>query len=1695
MNVLKFLVRLLKITGIVSLLGTAAWSIGQQKLSPDPDIPPELHATIPEVRSLLDDAQNQIDQGNYPKAADDERQALELATSKAFTPDIALAQAALAGREFRDGKFSQAMELLHSALEGASESSNLVLEADILASISHEDQLKGNLAGAIATLTQALNIAEQSKSPYIRSEVLGQLGWNQFLLGKTDDAKQSLERALDIDRVNGYRTQAAHLVNLTYVLLKQNRIDEAEKTVKQGRDFAIAHSEISTLYFANRAEALLHGVRNEPQQAIAILEKLRQGTLADAAGLGATPVQIHAVLSTPLIHAITLEDLAGGYSVVGKRTEAIATWKELYDYSKSLGMTVTEAEAALRAAELLDKTGDNDTALTFYSAAVDLFEKLDNPTFVRQSLISKSLLLIHAGRGPEALPLEEHLSALANQQHLPTVEFTAYMVMAEIYQNSKEHARALEVLQKATTLIRDGTNAVKLDGKMVLECYSRMAVAYGAVGDSIHELIARERAVNTAHEIKDTQDESELAAAVGREIDLLKLHDLAQKAYDGRRLAESLTASEIIFVYDGVPSNPAADSNWSRILSLPFALSKEPNGPHDLDTILQSMGSMLGFARLPILNALADYYQDNSRNLDLANQYARQAEVILDSMAETQFTAGLKIYTVCNRAWILARQKQADQSSDELARCMALADKTDDKQSKDRANAINILARTALNRAGDSEASLRYFLDSHPKDAAFHEQFGVALAANRHYEEAVAEFQTAISLAEAQNLPDLAATTYMQMGMSLNDSPAASDSKRQLSAFSSAKAIYNKQGDKLREGRTALFIGFYYQKQKDYQNALASADLANELAEAAHDPGIKASSAWLKGDVLKTLGRNSEALAFHEQALAYFQQTQDRASEISVLLAKAEDQNALHDPDGALATGQLAESKADSTVPAITRLSIQRDFGYLYLQQGEMEKAVLAFQRERDIAKGANDQRDLAFSELSVSDVLQLLGKWDDALEAASDGLKIFQQLKDEAGEGTAKAELINIYGDRTSSTQNFDKALSLYEEQERHGHTTNLKLDVIEVYLQKGLYAKAIPLAKSAASECEQTQDSDCEAHALISLAEVQRAAGDLHASAATMQQAGRLADRSANFYLHGRLLYGKANLKRAQGANANAVAIYEKLISLLEVVKDASDTTDQRAISETYGFIYDELIAALYSLSKQHPDSVSDHFATEAFRYAEENRARQFAQSWGRTFLEEMRKTLPAGVQTEEHLLRTRQNRLGVESAENLGTQIHSTHSQRDHPSDNAHLLEIDKAVFINRIRASYPQYASIAYPEPVELETLLLRDGETLVEFKGTNNAVFVWIVRKESGTNRLIAFYAVDEPREWFQERIIPLRNALNQAQIGNIDWSLAEELFRALFPASHAAQLLTSKSITFIPDDLLFVLPLELLSPQASEGKFPLLGLPTRYYPSAASLNLVRSAVSSGPWAEAFLGIGDPITSPNDPRYLLTKVDSSTVAQDEPPSVLRPEADTTFDSQMQRIRSRGFSFERLPGTASEIRSIASIFKSEGQVAETRLGLDATKASILETDLTRYRFIHFATHGVLPTDTGINEPALVLSLEGANATQMFLPMSQILQLRIKAESVVLSACNTGAGNVSRTEGVMSLGRAFLAAGASSVTVSLWQVSDESTVVFMEEFYRRLLSGESKDKALAEARMRLFTGRYKDPFYWAPFILIGE
>ena len=294
-----------------------------------------------------------------------------------------------------------------------------------------------------------------------------------------------------------------------------------------------------------------------------------------------------------------------------------------------------------------------------------------------------------------------------------------------------------------------------------------------------------------------------------------------------------------------------------------------------------------------------------------------------------------------------------------------------------------------------------------------------------------------------------------------------------------------------------------------------------------------------------------------------------------------------------------------------------------------------------------------------------------------------------------------------------------------------------------------------------------------------------------------------------------------------------YQEVISLIERVKGQGDVKSQRALSETYGYIYDELSSTLYAMSAGKSDPDRTRLASLALQYTEKNKAREFAGTWGRTFITELRRTLPSDLQEKERSLSAKRDQL-LAAAES------------EEPKPKLDSVEKEIASFVDGLRLTHPQYAAIAYPQPVTLESIPLRKDETLVEFKVTDESTLVWVTRNAAGNKvELVDFYQVSKPRQWFEERVSEIAKVPSTAaqpdQIAQIDWHNSEELFNELFPGSLSKTLLESKSIVFVPDDVLSVLPLELLSPDASKEHFPLLSIPTTYYPSAAALRLARTA--------------------------------------------------------------------------------------------------------------------------------------------------------------------------------------------------------------------------------------------------------------
>jgi CHAT domain-containing protein len=162
----------------------------------------------------------------------------------------------------------------------------------------------------------------------------------------------------------------------------------------------------------------------------------------------------------------------------------------------------------------------------------------------------------------------------------------------------------------------------------------------------------------------------------------------------------------------------------------------------------------------------------------------------------------------------------------------------------------------------------------------------------------------------------------------------------------------------------------------------------------------------------------------------------------------------------------------------------------------------------------------------------------------------------------------------------------------------------------------------------------------------------------------------------------------------------------------------------------------------------------------------------------------------------------------------------------------------------------------------------------------------------------------------------------------------------------------------------------------------------------------------------------------------------------------------------------------------------------------LGGDSTEAAIKREPLRRYRHLHFATHSLIDEQSPWRS-AIVLSLDSDAEEDGYLDVTEIARLNLDCDLAVVSACQTGRGKLLSGEGIVGLSRAFLQAGARSVIVSLWNVSDISTGQLMKSFYQHMTGGLSNAAALRQAKLQMLgSGKApRHPYYWSPFVMVGK
>ncbi len=217
-------------------------------------------------------------------------------------------------------------------------------------------------------------------------------------------------------------------------------------------------------------------------------------------------------------------------------------------------------------------------------------------------------------------------------------------------------------------------------------------------------------------------------------------------------------------------------------------------------------------------------------------------------------------------------------------------------------------------------------------------------------------------------------------------------------------------------------------------------------------------------------------------------------------------------------------------------------------------------------------------------------------------------------------------------------------------------------------------------------------------------------------------------------------------------------------------------------------------------------------------------------------------------------------------------------------------------------------------------------------------------------------------------------------------------------------------------------------------------------------------------------------------------------EDTEGSVLNERGNTISAWASASFMADGRNITPLPATKIETESIQNLYERKKMTTRNMTEKHASEFHLKTNMLQQYRYIHFATHGFMDENNPYMS-GLLMAQDATSKEDGILYAGEIYNLELKADLVMLSACQTGLGKIVRGEGLIGLTRGFLYAGAKNVGVSMWKVADESTSQLMIQFYKQLLRNKTKAKALQKAKRKLIRSKtYQHPYYWGSFVLIG-
>ncbi|WP_146747631.1 CHAT domain-containing protein [Paramagnetospirillum kuznetsovii] len=455
----------------------------------------------------------------------------------------------------------------------------------------------------------------------------------------------------------------------------------------------------------------------------------------------------------------------------------------------------------------------------------------------------------------------------------------------------------------------------------------------------------------------------------------------------------------------------------------------------------------------------------------------------------------------------------------------------------------------------------------------------------------------------------------------------------------------------------------------------------------------------------------------------------------------------------------------------------------------------------------------------------------------------------------------------------------------------------------------------------------------------------------------------------------------------------------------------------------------------------------------------------------------------------------------------------------------LRAERADTMKQIAAKFPDYARMLNPQPFTVADVQakLRPAEAMLAFYSAEERLYAWAIPASGAAG----FASAPLGRIDLEAKVKHLRDALDLSvsgidEIPDFDLKTASDIYTAVIAPTEAAWT-QAETLFTVPHGPLGQLPLALLPTRpvvaaavktaAKPAAGPLFAkyrdvpwlarkAAIAQLPSVGALVTLRALPERHTPRRSFIAFGDPLFSKE--QALEAAGDGSALATRGVKRRSAPKPNPDFTSDLGQL-------PRLPDTAEEVKSIAAVLGAEPD-QDLFLQARASEAMVRKTDLSKWRVVMFATHGLVPGDlTGLDQPALALTSPevSGDGSSGVLTMERIMGLKLDADWVVLSACNTAAGEGSGAEAVSGLGRAFFYAGARALLVSNWPVETISARLLTTDLFRRQAADPqlSRAQAMRKAMLGLMDGPgpldgagkeqfvYAHPTFWAPFSLVGD